>query len=304
MRNCYWFVALAMLLAISGAVAHAEEYNSLVGYCNANGIGGPGGSPPSRAYGTQVESWNPGIGAIVGLAYDPYDNGVWVANESTSFVYLVGVGAGHPVIRQFNVAAYGLTMDGFSDGVCVDGNRLLIADYQGDLTISDDIIYSVDRVTGALLDHWILDGAANGSLDGSHINTIIDIAVAIDGTVWATDFEGNVHNINLMPGGSWTQNSQQGTGTFYAGIDYDACLDAYFIVDFLANRVGYHSAPTNAPSQSFTAAGPSTTAVTSDRAGFLYVSGFGDNIIRKHEGIECATPVQDATWGIVKSLFR
>lgn len=304
MRKCYWIVAAAMLMASVVGAAHATDYNTLVGYCTANGLITQGGTSPDRSFGTQLEQWNPGISNIVGLAYDPYDNGIWVANEGSSYVYLISLGAGHPVIRQFNVAAYGLTYDGYSDGVCVDGSRLLIADYQGDLTLSDDIIYSVDRVSGTLLDHWILDGASNGCTNGAHINTVLDIATATDGSIWATDFEGNVHNIVLNAGGTWTQNFQQGTGTFFAGIDYDACLNAYFIANYGANQIGYYGSPIGSPSQVFNAVGGSTTAVTSDENGSLYVSGFGDNIIRKHEGIACATPTQKSTWGNVKALYR
>jgi hypothetical protein len=303
MRKCYWIVALSLLATVV-SVAGATEYSSFVDYCTANGIGGQGGSAPNRSFGTQIESWNPGISNIVGLAYDPNDNGVWVANESTGSISLISVGAGHPVIRSFNVTGYGLTTDGFSDDACVDGNRLLIADYQGDLILSDDIIYSVDRVSGALLDHWILDGASNGCTNGAHINAIIGVAVDANGDVWASDFEGYIHQITLNPGGTWTQISQEVAFGFFAGVDYDNCLNAFFIADFGANQLGYYDSPFNSPSQTFNAVGSSTTAITSDESAFVYVSGFGDNIIRKHEGIPCATPVQDASWGAVKSLFR
>jgi hypothetical protein len=222
------------------------------------------------------------------MAYDQFENGLWIANESTGSLNLVTL-AGAP-IRSINLLAFGLTADGFADGVAVDGNRLLVTDFQGDLNLHDDIIMDINRTTGALNNFWNVDGPMNPN-PNANMNTVLGIAVGAGGTFWVSTNDGQIHNVNLMAAGQWSRNSVGPVpgGGSAAEIDYDPCLNQYFMTNFQLNRHQHHNGPNTALLASFPGSAPSQTAITSNNQGTVWVSGFGDNIIYRHEGIPCNT---------------
>jgi hypothetical protein len=259
---------------------------------------------PDAAFGALQGSFNPGILNIVGMAYDQFENGLWIANESTGSLNLVTL-AGAP-IRSINLLAFGLTADGFADGVAVDGNRLLVTDFQGDLNLHDDIIMDINRTTGALNNFWNVDGPMNPN-PNANMNTVLGIAVGAGGTFWVSTNDGQIHNVNLMAAGQWSRNSVGPVpgGGSVAEIDYDPCLNQYFMTNFQLGRHQHHNAPNTALLISFPGSAPSQTAITSNNGGTVFVSGFGDNIVYRHEGIPCsATPVENSTWGSIKGTYR
>jgi hypothetical protein len=315
MRN--WFrmvmVAFAALLLVSG-VASATQYTSFNEWAK-NEVGSvPGGTPPLAAFGTLLEQWPANIFNVIGMAYDNGANSLWLANEEgIGQFYEQNAAAPHNPIRQFNILGYGLTGDGNQDGCEVDGARILITDFQGDLVLHDDIIMSANRANGALNEFWNVDGAQNPNPNGN-INVILGIAVDAAGQVWVTNNEALIKRITLGAAGQWTQNSSQivpGGGS-WAEIDYDRCLNQFFVSNFQLNRHQHHNTPITPMLASFPGSGSSQTAITSNEtatgnppAGWVYTSGFGDNIIKRHEGITCqVTAVEPTTWGALKADYR
>lgn len=179
--------------------------------------------------------------------------------------------------------------------------------YQGDLTISDDIIYSIDYTTGALIDVWHVDGALNPN-PNAFINTILGICVDGMGGIWVTNNEGLIRNVELLPGGDWNELYVGGVpgGGSWAGIDYDPCLNEFFMGNFATGVFQYHADPISAPLQQFNApVAGYALGITSDGAGTVWTAGFGDDGVYVHEGIACGgTPVNPASWGQIKGLFR
>lgn len=312
MMTCGRLFAVALLsLALFAGTSSAVEYASFSEWA-ANELGAvpPDPTPATNVFGTQTGTWNSGVGSIVGLAYDQTDNGVWIANEdaATGNLYLQSVAAGHANIRTFNVQAYGLTSDGNSDGAAVDGARVLLTDFNGDLVLHDDIIMSINRVSGVLNEFWNVDGPLNPN-PNANINTILGICVDGGGRIWATNNLATLKQITLGAGGAWTQVSTQAVpgGGSWAEIDFDPCLNQFFATNFQLNRHQHHALLTAAPLATFPGVGGSNTAITSNNAGTVFTSGFGSNpsIINQHEGIACqTTAVEPTTWGSLKANYR
>jgi len=144
--------ASLLLLSLSAQSASAVNESSFVEVAK-NSFGEiPGGQSAASVFGTLQGSFPSGTTNVVGMAYDQFENGLWIADESSGSLQLI-TRAGAP-IRSINLLAFGLTADGFADGIAVDGNRLLVTDFQGDLALNDDIIMDIDRTTGALNGNW------------------------------------------------------------------------------------------------------------------------------------------------------
>ncbi len=305
MRNCVRMFAVTIAaLALAASVASATEYSSFTVWA-ANELGSvPGGSAPDVAFGTVQASWPAAAQSVVGLAYDA--NSVWVANESGGRLIEQSTVNPYPVIRSFNILGYGLTIDGNQDGASVDGARLLVTDFQGDLNLHDDIIMSINRASGALNEFWNVDGAMNPN-PNANINTILGICVDGSGGIWVSNNEGLIKKITLGAAGQWTQISSQAVpgGGSWGEIDYDRCLDMFFATNFQLNRHQFHQTLTTPPLATFPGVGASQTAITSNNNGVVYTSGFGTNIITQHEGIACqTTAVEPTTWGSLKASYR
>ena len=269
----------------------AALHATFVGWARDQGVVESSGSLPSRAVGTLLRSWPSGVGTVIGIAYDPVEDGIWVANESGSgLIYLVDVDWPHSLIRTIDVGAFGISTPGDTDGIAVDRAhdppRLLATDYEGDLVHTDDLIYSIDIRTGELLDHWYVHGSQNPN-PNAHIQLILGICVDGTGGVWVSDNEGLLHSINLQPGGSWTQNFQQGVpgGGAWSSLACDRWLDDFFVTNFTYGRHEYHDDLTRDALLSFSSVTASSTTITSDKSRILCTSGFDDDMINVHEGI-------------------
>lgn len=302
MKTCFGLLMAALFLTAGVASA---EYDSVVAWYAENGPG----APPVADFGDLLGSWAPAVsGSIIGIAYDNMNNSVWFSQEgSGGLTFEIDAGPGHAILRVIDVLSFGFTGDGNTDGVAIDyaNNRILLTDYQGDLNISDDILYSVDYNSLTLLDHWDVDGAGNNN-PNANMNTVIGICVDGEGGTFVSTNDGLIHKVNLMAGNQWSQDFQQAVpgGGSWAGIDYDPCLNEFFTSNFTTNRAQYHDLLTNPPLDSF--AGFSTVAgVASNENGILYVSGFGDNIAYEFEGIPCEpTATEETTWGAMKSMYK
>ncbi len=305
MHNWFRTTAVAVAaLALAVGVASGAEYASFSEWAQMEVGTIPGGQTPDNVFGTLQYCCPAGFTSVIGLAYDQGANSLWVANESTGLLYEKDTICN--TIRTINIQAYGLTSDGNQDGVAVDGNRLLVTDFQGDLVLHDDIIMSVNRTTGALNEFWNVDGAMNPN-PNANINQILGICVDGSGLVWVSNNESLIKQVDLLAGGNWVQNVSMlvpGGGS-WAEIDYDPCLNQFFATNFRLNRHQYHNTLVEAPLNTFPGNGANNTAITSDNAGYVYTSGFGTNQICQHEGIPCqATPVEEATWGSLKANYR
>jgi len=312
MKNCFGFLVLAVILVgLFALPATADEYSSFIQWATVNGYADQGDPPPLTGFGDLLGSWAPNLGggSLIGMAYDSGEEGLWIASEyGGGYLYLFDVNPPHNILRSINLLAFGLTSDGNQDGVAVDvaNNRLLVADYQGDLVISDDIIYDIDYTTGLLNQPWIPDGAGNTSTDGSRIDMVLGVCVDGDGQVWASDNAGLLHSINLMADGTWNQNFQQAVpgGGCWAGLDWDPCLEEFYVANFCNQQAQYHDLLTNAPLDSFMGMN-TTTGVSSNELNILYVGGFGDGVVYEHEGIECGpVAASESSWGAIKGLYR
>lgn len=307
MRTCFGLFVAALSIGLVAAPAVAQEYDNVVDWWNAYGYD-YAGQPPIATFGDVMGSWSPGVTSVIGLAYDASNNSIWVANEGGGSVPEKDAGAGHGTLRSINVLGFGITGDGYTDGVAVDlaNNRILLTDFQGDLVNFDDLIYEVDYTSLAMTNIWGTDSFSNTSRDGSNINTILGICVDGAGGVWASDNTALIHSINLYADGTWDHNFQQGVpgGGSWAGIDYDPCLDDFFVANFANNRLQYHADLTSNATQVAASPAASTTATTSNENGLLYSSGFGDNRIYELEGIECGgVATESVNWGAIKALW-
>lgn len=309
MRNCFGILAVAVLaFGLVATPALAEEYSTLIEWAANNNHDGANGAPPITAFGDLQGSWNPNVPSTIGIAFDAGANGLWFANEGTGNLILVDVDAPHSQLRTISVIGFGITADGNSDGVALDmaNNRILLTDYQGDLSNFDDLIYEIDYDTGAMTNIWGLDGFSNTSSDGSAINTVLGVCVDGDGGVWVSNNGSLIHSVNLANDGTWSMNFFQSVpgGGSWAGLDYDPCLGEFFVANFANQRAQYHESLTSTAVAQFTAMN-TCTAVSSNENGLLYVSGFGDNIVYEHEGIACGgVAVEETTWGALKSRFK
>ena len=100
--------------------------------------------------------------ALIALDHDPVEDGVWIANEGIDGVLpLQRARPPHDVIRIIDIAAFGVTSFGNTNGVAVAGDLILATDYNGDQILADDLIYGIDRDSGVLVEVWHVDGALN-----------------------------------------------------------------------------------------------------------------------------------------------
>ncbi len=294
----------SMLFAIFASGAPAEEINSFTEWQRVNSTH-PFTAGRAMAFGTVTDSFPADNLMPIGLAFDADENGIWLGNEDGGELLLIDVEPPHDLIRSINIQAFHLTTDGNQDGVAVIGDDLYLTDFEGDQYMVDDLIYRLDRVSGALLGWWFVDGLQNTN-ENAHINMILGISDDGAGNFWVTDNEGNLHNISLLDGGEWVQNSVQavpGGGT-WAGIDYDTCLEEFFIADLGSGVFNHHTAMPALPETSAPAAGPDVNGITSNNAGVIWTVGTGNDMIYVHEGIACQVPIKPASWGEVKALFR
>lgn len=297
-------ILFIIFIFVTSDAVPSEEYDSFAEWARAN-PSYPFPAQQSQVFGTVIDSFPSSNLIPVGLAYDAEENGLWLANEDGGELLLISADPLHNVIRSINIQDFHLTADGNQDGVAVIGDNLYLTDFQGDQYISDDLIFQVDRVTGELRGWWHVDGLQNPNQDAS-INMILGISDDGAGNFWVTDNEANLHNVSLLPGGEWVQNSVQTVpgGGIWAGIDYDTCLEEFFTVDMENAVVNHHIAMPAPPTISAAAAGPDVSGVTSDNNGTIWTVGRGNGMIYVHTGIACSVPVQPMTWGTIKALFR
>lgn len=259
----------------------------------------------SLSFGTVIDSFPSNNMVPVGLAYDADEHGLWLANEDGGELILIDVDEPHGVIRTINIQDFHLSADGNQDGVAVIGDDLYITDFQGDQYITDDLIIKVDRVTGELRGWWYVDGLQNPNAEAA-INMILGISTDGAGNFWVTDNEGNLHNVSLLAGGDWVQNSVEAVpgGGIWAGIDYDDCLGEFFTADLQNGLIQHHTSMPAPAAISAAAAGPDVSGITSDNDGTIWTVGRVNGRIYVHTGIPCEVPVTPATWGALKALFR
>ena len=74
--------------------------------------------------------------------------------------------------------------------------------------------------------------------------------------------------------------------------------------NFATAVYSYHTDMPAPPAMSATAAGPNVTGITSNNDGVIWTVGFEDDVIYRHEGIGCVVPVEETTWGSIKSTYR
>jgi hypothetical protein len=296
------------LLGVVAACPALAEYNSFIeaAQTQATPVPGPG---PTEGFGDLLGSWPSGIGSVVTICYDPELDGIWFASEGSGGVLYCKAAQGtHQILRQINVLGFGITGDGNQDGVALDlANRVIyVCDYQGDLVLSDDVIYGINYDTGSLVGVWHIDGAQNPN-PSAHINTIIDICLDSQGHMWACDWEGLLHEIILQPDGMWSQVQQFSVpgGGSLGGLDWDECLDEFFVGNFSYGTYGYCPVLTSPPTQQFSAPTGQATGITSDEIDTVFTCTWTDSYVYVHEGIVChPTPVEETTWGALKGMFR
>lgn len=294
--------SIIFVFVISDAVL-GKEYNSFSEWARANTTYSSQAWRPT-AFGTVTDSFPSNNSIPIGITYDAEENGLWLANEDGGELLLINADPPHGLIRSINIQDFHLTTDGNQDGVAVIGDDLYLTDFQGDQYISDDLIFRVNRVTGQLIGWWYVDGLQNPNQDAS-INMILGISDDGAGNFWITDNEANLHNVSLLPGGEWVQNSVQTVpgGGSWAGIDYNTCLKEFFTADMENSVVNHHTSMPASPAISAPAAGPDVSGITSNNNGALWTVGRGNGMIYMHEGIACAVPVIPMTWGGIKVLF-
>ncbi len=180
----------------------------------------------------------------LGLVYDPVRNQMRYVHESQSnqsspTVFDVDRMA-HTVVVSFALSAQNLGWPWQLDnrtgaGYDYDTDTYFLTDYNGDQANADDNIVEVSP-NGTILNAWEMDDevGSNDSLDGSEIDSILDIAV-VPGTpprYFATAaYDGSVlYEIELIKTGTWwTPNSWSTVMTCTLpglvdnlGVDYDA----------------------------------------------------------------------------------
>ncbi len=195
--------------------------------------------------------------------------------------------------------AFGISSAGESNGVALRGNRLLVTDYNGDLVLTDDVIYSIDRPSGALVGVWHVDGPLNPNPSAS-IDQILGIEIDASNRIWVSDLNQQLHEIELLAGGNWNRISVTGThgGDDWFGLDHDTCRGEFFVTNFSLNRHQHHDLLPNPPLATFPHAAANATGITSNRAGLLFTCGFSQDIIYEHEGPECGvSAIYDIDFG-------
>jgi len=303
-RRTRFGILFSLCVLVMSATVHSQEYASFDEWARANRTC-PLRVQQSLVFGAVIDSFPSNNLVPVGLAYDQGENGLWLANEDGGEVLLINADPPHNLIRSINIQNFHLTTDGNQDGVAVVGDDLYLTDFQGDQYTADDLIIHVDRVTGELRGWWYVDGLQNPNPEAS-IDMILGICPDGSGNFWVTDNEGNLHNVSLLPGGEWTQNSVQPVpgGGIWAGIDYDTCLENFFTADLENGVINYHTAMPGSPTVSAPAAGPDVSGITSNNDGIVWSVGRGNGMIYVHEGIPCETPAMPTSWGAIKALFR
>ena len=240
-----------------------------------------------------IESFASPSTATLGLDYDAQRGGVWVAAEDGN-IYLVDVDSPHSVLTTINLVGIAIASDGNSDGVCVLSNgNLLLADYNGDLSVIDDYLFEIDPDTQTLVNYWPVDGAMNTSTDGTNIDVVIGVEIGSNGHAFVTSYgDNNVYEIALVPGnpGTWSTVAVHTATTVIDawGIDRIDCpqFSGWLVSDFSSTNVAFLD-DTFATTSSFAAAHDSNsynTGVTAistldGEAMHVWTTDFGTNFI-------------------------
>lgn len=199
--------------------------------------------------------------STIGLVYDPGRDSVCYAHESQSSrhkptIYDVDQAALHfpspTIVLSFALSTRNSGWPWQIDnrnGVGYDyvADTYFLPDYNGDLSYVDDNIVEI-RPDGTILNAWEMDDevGSNDSVDGSEIDSIVDIAVVPGNPtryfVAAAYDSGVVYEISLRKTGNWwTPNSWSTVATYTlppeyssdnVGIDYDAEYGRLFHSDW------------------------------------------------------------------------
>ncbi|THB81537.1 MAG: hypothetical protein D3926_01630 [Desulfobacteraceae bacterium] len=209
------------------------------------------------AAGDLLDSFNSPSQQSLGMDYDPGRNGVWITSEENTAgpvtnIYLVSTEPPYTILHTLDLVGIAVTGDGNSTGVCVLPNgNLLLADYEGDLSVIDDYLFEVNPDTGTLVNYWPLDGSTfgannNTSTDGTRIDQVVDVAVDPKGNVFVTSFGDNyVYQLTLVPGmpGTWSTTAayQLSTVTNACGLDRIDCpsFTGFLVADQATTTVAF-----------------------------------------------------------------
>lgn len=249
-----------------------------------------------------IESFASPSTDTLGLDYDAQRGGVWVASEDGN-IYLVDVDLPHSVLTTINLVGIAMASDGNSDGVCVLSNgNLLLADYNGDLSVIDDYLFEINPDTQTLVNYWPVDGAMNTSSDGTNIDTVVGVEIGSNGHAFVTSAGDNyIYEIALIPGnpGAWSTVAVHTvtTVTNALGIDRIDCpqFSGWLVSDFSSTNVAFLD-DTFATTSSFAANHDSNsynTGVTAiqtldGEAMHVWTTDFGTNFIGVFDsGVVC-----------------
>jgi hypothetical protein len=235
-------LGVCLVVGFAGVSGAAQsEYASLIEAMKARGMPSAGLALPAAA-GDLLDSFSSPVGSPIGIDYDPVRGGVWIASESGQ-IARVGINSPYETQKVLSLAGIAVAGDGSSTGVAVLPNgNLLLADFQGDLAAIDDYLFEVNPDTGTLVNYWPLDGAGNTSINGTNIDSVIDVELGPNGNAYVTSANNNaVYEIGLLPGmpGAWYTVAVHTATTVgnALGIDRTGCPVGWWISDYNSTSV-------------------------------------------------------------------